>query len=115
MTLTLTQDTEARLRTVAEEQGMDPAQLHEDLLRRALAEAEARRQGAATPPAAGQGTQASEAREQRIRRNQRLIALLDSFEGGDPEQQRQDLEALQAGLEKARPGQRRLFGEGFNP
>ena len=40
MTLTLTPDTETRLRTVAEERGQDPIQLHEDLLRQALAEAE---------------------------------------------------------------------------
>lgn len=113
--MTRKHDTEARLRTVAREQGLDTAQLHEDLLRRALADVESGRKGAANPPAVGQRTQASEAREQRTRRNQRVIALLDSFRAGDPEQQRQDLEALQAGLEEARPGQRRLFGEGFNP
>ena len=48
-------------------------------------------------------------------RNARLIALLDSFDDGDPEQQRQDFDALQAGLDAARPGQRRLFGPGANP
>ncbi len=48
-------------------------------------------------------------------RNARLIALLDTFDDGDPEQQRQDFDALQAGLDDARPGQRRLFGEGVNP
>ena len=45
-------------------------------------------------------------------RNARLIALLNSFEEGDAEQQRQDLAALQNGIEEARPGQRRVFGEG---
>lgn len=48
-------------------------------------------------------------------RNARLIALLDTFDDGDPEQQRQDFDALQAGLDDARPGQRRLFGPGVNP
>ncbi len=48
-------------------------------------------------------------------RNARLIALLDSFEQGDVDQQRQDFAALQAGVEEARPGQRQVFGEGFNP
>ena len=48
-------------------------------------------------------------------RNTRLIALLDSFDEGDPEQQRQDFVALQTGLDAARPGQRRLFGPGVNP
>ena len=48
-------------------------------------------------------------------RNARLIALLDAFEQGDAEQQRQDFAALQAGVEEARPGQRRVFSEGFNP
>jgi hypothetical protein len=37
MALTLNPDTERRLQTVAEEQGRDPAELHEDLLRQALA------------------------------------------------------------------------------
>lgn len=38
MTLTLTGETETRLLIVAEEQGLDPAELHEDLLRQALAQ-----------------------------------------------------------------------------
>ena len=41
MTLILTPETETRLRTIAEERGLDPLQLHEDLLRQALASAEA--------------------------------------------------------------------------
>jgi hypothetical protein len=48
-------------------------------------------------------------------RNVRLIALLDSFDDSDPEQQRQEFDALQAGIDSARPGQRRLFGPGTNP
>lgn len=48
-------------------------------------------------------------------RNARLLALLDAFAQGDPEQQRQDLADLEAGMEAARAGQRRVFGEGFNP
>ena len=57
----------------------------------------------------------TEAQKERAERNAHLIARLRSFSDGDPEQQKQDLAALQAGLEEARPGQRRLFGEGFNP
>ncbi|MGI4788850.1 MAG: hypothetical protein ACRYFS_08365 [Janthinobacterium lividum] len=41
MTLTLAPETEIRLRTVAEGRGLEPAELHEDLLQQALAEAEA--------------------------------------------------------------------------
>lgn len=56
----------------------------------------------------------AEAQKQRVRRNLRLIARLDSFEASDPQRQKQDLKALQTGLEEARLGQRRLFGEGVN-
>lgn len=45
----------------------------------------------------------------------RLIALLDTFDAGDPEQQQRDLANLQSGIEEARPGQRQVFGDGFNP
>ncbi len=38
MTLTLTGETETRLLVAAEERGLDPAELHEDLLRQALAQ-----------------------------------------------------------------------------
>ena len=41
MTLTLTPDTETRLRTFAEEQGLAPEEVHDALLTRALEEAEA--------------------------------------------------------------------------
>jgi hypothetical protein len=40
MALTLTLETETRLRTVAEGRGMDPNKLHEDLLRQAVTDAE---------------------------------------------------------------------------
>ncbi len=53
--------------------------------------------------------------KERAQRNKQVIALLHSFEEEGPEQQQKDLAALQAGLEEARPGQRRLFGEGVNP
>ncbi len=49
------------------------------------------------------------------KRNARLIALLNTFDAGDPEQQQHDLAVLQAGIEAARPGQRQVFGDGFNP
>jgi hypothetical protein len=40
MALTLTLETETRLRTVAEGRGLDPNKLHEDLLRQAVTDAE---------------------------------------------------------------------------
>lgn len=55
MTLTLNRETEARLRLVAEGRGMDPQQLHEDLLRQALAEAEAEQQRERRETMAGLG------------------------------------------------------------
>ncbi len=51
----------------------------------------------------------------RAKKNAGLVALLRSFSEGDAEQQKSDLAALQTGLEEARPGQRKLFSEGFNP
>lgn len=45
MTLTLNPDIEVRLRSVADERGIAPEQLHEELLREALAEAKTKRQG----------------------------------------------------------------------
>ena len=59
-------------------------------------------------------TESSSAEKRQIR-NARILALLDTFDEGDPQQQREELEELQAGLEAARPGQRRLFDEGINP
>ncbi len=44
MTLTLNPDVEVSLRSVADERGIAPEQLHEDLLREALAEAATKRQ-----------------------------------------------------------------------
>ena len=41
MTITLTSETETRLRMMAEGFGLEPAELHEELLQRALAKAEA--------------------------------------------------------------------------
>lgn len=41
MTVTLAPETETRLRTMAEGFGLEPAELHEELLQRALAKAEA--------------------------------------------------------------------------
>ncbi len=57
----------------------------------------------------------SDALQKRQARNARLIALLDTFDAGDPEEQRRELAALQTGIEAARPGQRQVFGDGFNP
>lgn len=44
-----------------------------------------------------------------------LTALLDSFDEGDPEEQRTTLEYLKAAIDRDRPGQRSIFGEGMNP
>ncbi len=44
MTLTLNPEIEVSLRSVASERGIAPEQLHEDLLREALAEAKMKRQ-----------------------------------------------------------------------
>lgn len=42
-------------------------------------------------------------------------ALLDSFSEGEAEDHRETVEALARGLNEDRPGQRRVFGEGYNP
>lgn len=73
------------------------------------------RKRAAVPAILRPEAEKAEAQKQRVRRNMRLIARLDSFEAGDSQRQKQDLEVLQAGMEEARPGQRRLFSEGVNP
>lgn len=44
-----------------------------------------------------------------------MSALLDSFEEGDPEEQRTTLEYLKMAIDRDRPGQRSIFGEGINP
>lgn len=59
MTLTLNPDIETSLRNVADERGVAPEQLHEDLLREALAEVAAKRQDTAS---------ARQARIERFRR-----------------------------------------------
>ena len=60
MTLTLNRDTEARLRLVAEGRGLDPQQLHEDLLRQALAAAEAEQEEELRETMAGLGKSVEE-------------------------------------------------------
>jgi hypothetical protein len=42
-------------------------------------------------------------------------AMLDSFTEGDAEDQRETLTILERAVDEDRPGQRRIFGEGFNP
>lgn len=44
-----------------------------------------------------------------------FIALLDSFDEGDPDEQKKTLEHLKVALDRNRPGQRSIFGEGVNP
>ena len=43
------------------------------------------------------------------------VALLCSFEEGDPEEQRTTLEYLKVATDRDRPGQRSIFGDGVNP
>lgn len=40
---------------------------------------------------------------------------LDSMAEGDPDEQRETLALLEKNLNADRPGQRRIFGEGYNP
>ncbi len=44
-----------------------------------------------------------------------MIALLDSFDEGDADEQRETLEYLMVAIDRDRPGQRSIFGEGINP
>lgn len=44
-----------------------------------------------------------------------LMTLLDSFNDGDPEEQQTTLEYLKVAIDRDRPGQRSIFGEGINP
>ncbi len=44
-----------------------------------------------------------------------FIAALDSFEAGDEKEQRETLEYLKMAIDRDRPGQRSIFGEGINP
>lgn len=41
-------------------------------------------------------------------------AMLDSFEEGEAEDHRETLALLQKSLDEDRPGQRRIFGAGYN-
>lgn len=41
--------------------------------------------------------------------------LFDTLEEGDPEEQRETLAMLKKALDEDRPGQRRVFGPGYNP
>ena len=50
MTMTLTPETETCLRTMAEGFGLEPAVLHEDFLRQALAEADHEYEGGLARP-----------------------------------------------------------------
>lgn len=44
-----------------------------------------------------------------------FTALLDSFDEGDADEQRETLEYLKVAIDRDRPGQRSIFGEGINP
>jgi hypothetical protein len=42
-------------------------------------------------------------------------AMIDSFDAGDPDEQCEALALLQKAVDEDRPGQRRVFGPGYNP
>jgi hypothetical protein len=44
-----------------------------------------------------------------------MLAVLDSFMEQDEEVHRDTMECLRVALNEDRPGQRRIFGEGYNP
>jgi hypothetical protein len=44
-----------------------------------------------------------------------FLAALSSFEAGDAAEQHETLQTLMTNLDRNRPGQRRIFGEGVNP
>lgn len=98
VTLNLPPHDEETLRARARQEGMEISDYILTLARRA-AEA-ARRQSLAE-------------------RNQAANTLLDKFlntdEYGTAEEQRETLEHLRVALDANRPGQRSIFGEGFNP
>ncbi len=43
------------------------------------------------------------------------LAALDSFDEGDEQEQRETLDTLIEALDRDRPGQRSIFGQGVNP
>lgn len=43
------------------------------------------------------------------------FAALDSFDEGDEQEQRETLDTLIEALDRDRPGQRSIFGQGVNP
>lgn len=44
-----------------------------------------------------------------------LVAALNAFDEDDEQEQRETLAFLRTALDRDRPGQRRVFGEGVNP
>lgn len=44
-----------------------------------------------------------------------LVAALKAFDADDEQEQRETLGCLRTALDRDRPGQRRVFGEGVNP
>ena len=106
-----------RVREEARRLSLDPDVLLSEAIQTGLARLALDRAPEADVPAVPSPAhvERGEAQRERAQKNARLIARLHSFEEGDAEQQRRDLAILQAGLEEARPGQRRLFSEGVNP
>ncbi len=104
MTLIVSPETEARLHLVAAQRGLAPEAALDSLLDEALDDGTHE-----APPSAAGG------RPIPVYDPAALVAVLDSFNEGDAEEQRQTLEYLQTAIDRDRPGQRRIFGEGVNP
>lgn len=92
ITIDVPPDMAARLSTEADRQGKDVPEVVRGLLE-----------------------QRSASRPVRAYNPVAFIAALDSFDEGDPDEQRKTLEYLKVAIDRDRPGQRSIFGEGINP
>lgn len=92
ITIDVPPDTAARLSTEADRQGKDVPEVVRGLVEQRFV----------SPPAHPYDAAAA-------------LAALDSFDEGDEEEQRETLNTLMEAIDRDRPGQRRIFGEGVNP
>lgn len=103
LTLHLPPDTEEALAEAAEQQGTTPEQAAEQALRERFTPKSKPLPQWATPLTRPPYDPA------------KALATLDSFDDGDAEEQRETLSVLMESIDRDRPGQRRIFGEGINP
>lgn len=99
MTLNLPPDIEGAIQEAARHQGQTPEEAVTAALRRLFT------------PASPQ----SPIRTRRPYDPAAAMALLDSFDQGDEDEQRETLNTLVEAIDRDRPSQRRIFGEGINP